>query len=78
MTWLQPLREPIKLKDGRRLGKLADVHELLDELPTGRKQDGHWQLTERLLDEAAKDSTNLPLRRLQEQLCRALAFDKMI
>jgi hypothetical protein len=78
MTWLRSLREPIKLKDGRRLAKLVDVHELLDELPAGRKQDGHWQLTEQLLDLAAKDSSHVRLKSLHEQLCRALAFDKMI
>ena len=78
MTWLQPLREPIKVKDGRRLAKLADVHEFLVELPNGRRGDGHWRLTERLLYEAAKDSSHARMRTLHEQLCRALAFDKMI
>lgn len=78
MTWLQPLRERIALRDGRRLVRLNDVHELLGELPNGRASDGHWTLVQTLLEDAARDSSHAKLRALHEQLCRALAFDKMI
>jgi hypothetical protein len=76
MTWLQRLRKPIILKGGRRLVRLADVHELISELPSDRAKDRHWSLTETLLEKAAHDSSQI--RSLEEQLVRALAFDGMI
>jgi hypothetical protein len=78
MTWLQILRAPIMLKDGRRLARLTDVHEFISELPADRADAPHWRLTVTLLEAAAKDSTHAALRSLHEQLCRALAFDQMI
>lgn len=78
MTWLARLREPITLKDGRLMVKLADVHELISELPAGRAQSAHWRLTASILEDAAKDSSHAKLRSLHGQLIRALAFDRLL
>src|SRR5262249_57588495 len=78
MAWLQVVRERIALKDGRCLVRLNDVHEMIDEFPPGRATDGHWTMVKTLLEEAARNSSHAKLRALHEQLCRALAFDRMI
>ena len=78
MTWLQPLREPIRLKDGRSLVRLTDIHELIVELPADRRWSDHWRVAETLVETAARDSTHANLKSLQAQLMRALAFDRMI
>jgi hypothetical protein len=77
MSWLQKLPEKITLKDGRSLARLSDVHEFISELPNGA-QNGHWPSVVALLEAAAKDSSHANLRKVHEQLCRALAFDRRI
>ena len=78
MTWLQRLREPITLKDGRLLARLSEVHEFIEGLPSARAKGGHWRLAASILEDAARDSSPANLRSLHGQLIRALAFDGLI
>lgn len=78
MSATQKLRDSIMLRDGRRLATLADVQQLVSELPDKRHADPHWRLTETILTSADNNPSQAILRSLQELLCRALAWDHMI
>jgi hypothetical protein len=74
----QKLRDSIMLRDGRRLATLADVQQLMSELPDDRHADPRWRLTETILASADSDPSRARLRSLEELLCRALAWDHML
>jgi hypothetical protein len=68
MPWTRKLREPIALKDGRRLTTLSDARQRIMSLPEQRARNPDWQLAGGLLlaasagDETAFDQVGIQLR----------------
>jgi hypothetical protein len=70
------LKEPIGLADGRKLVTLADVRQVILELPETFQQKPCWIATAELLLQAAGEGVDRA--RLQLYLLQALASERML
>lgn len=76
MPWTSRLREPIALRDGRRIETLADARALMLDLPEFQQLRPWWQYAGELALAAADDDGELI--DAWAQLRRALQRDGMI
>src|SRR5579872_1029049 len=79
MTQIRRFREPLRLKDGRRLETLSDVEAFIRALPSQRQAKDGWQYAAHLLMNARRPmATDFVIDRLVRQLACALEAERLI
>jgi hypothetical protein len=79
MTQIRRFREPLRLKDGRRLETLSDVEAFIRALPHQRQAKDGWQYAAHLLMNARRPmATDFVIDRLVRQLACALEAERLM